>query len=88
MATLAQLEKEIAHIKERNRKVEADKAWETSWARRIAIVALTYAVTSIVFASIGVPKPFENALVPTVAFLLSTLTLEAFKNMWLCRRRD
>ncbi|VVB58393.1 Uncharacterised protein [Candidatus Anstonella stagnisolia] len=87
MATLAQLEKEIALIKERNRKVEANKAWETSWARRIAIVVLTYAVTSIVFASIGVPKPFENALVPTVAFLLSTLTLEAFKGIWIKGRK-
>ena len=29
------LEKEIEKIKERNKKVELDKAWETSWIRRI-----------------------------------------------------
>lgn len=87
MASLAELEKDIRAIKERNKKVEADKAWETSWQRKVAIVALTYVVTAIVFASIGVPKPFENALVPTTAFLLSTLTLEVFKGIWIKGRK-
>jgi len=87
MATLAQLEKEILLIKERNRKVEADKAWETSWARKVSIVLLTYAVTSIVFMSIGVPNPLGNALVPTIAFLLSTLTLDALKGIWIKGRK-
>ena len=30
-----ELEKEILKIKERNKRVELDKAWETSWTRRI-----------------------------------------------------
>ena len=30
-----ELEKEIEQIKERNKRVELDKAWETSWTRRI-----------------------------------------------------
>lgn len=30
-------EKEINNIKKRNRKAELDKAWETSWTRRIGI---------------------------------------------------
>ena len=38
------LEKEIEKIKERNKKVELDKAWETSWIRRIGIMILTYIV--------------------------------------------
>jgi len=29
------IEKEIEIIKERNRRVELDKAWEISWTRRI-----------------------------------------------------
>ena len=29
------LEKEIKDIKLRNKRVEADKAWETSWSRNI-----------------------------------------------------
>lgn len=29
------IEKEINDIKERNKKVELNKAWETSWIRKI-----------------------------------------------------
>ncbi|MBS3069373.1 hypothetical protein J4441_03325 [Candidatus Micrarchaeota archaeon] len=86
MASLAQLENEILLIKQRNRKVEADKAWETSLQRRVAIVALTYAVAVAAFFSMGFAKPFESAIIPALAFLLSTLTLETFKRMWLANR--
>jgi hypothetical protein len=37
---------EIDEIKERNRRVELDKAWETSVTRRVAIMTLTYLVAS------------------------------------------
>ena len=37
-----ELENEIVKIKERNKKVELDKAWETSWTRKICIGILTY----------------------------------------------
>ena len=33
-----ELENEIIKIKERNKRVELDKAWETSWTRRICIM--------------------------------------------------
>ena len=36
------LEKEILEIKERNKKVELDKTWETSKTRKICIIILTY----------------------------------------------
>ena len=39
---LKNLEKEIENIKERNKKVELDKSWETSWTRKICIMILTY----------------------------------------------
>ena len=41
------IEKEIEKIKERNKKVELDKAWETSWTRKICIMILTYIVVII-----------------------------------------
>ena len=41
------LEKEIKKIQERNKRVELDKAWETSWTRRICIMILTYIVVII-----------------------------------------
>ena len=31
------LQNEIIKIKERNKKVESDKKWETSWTRKICI---------------------------------------------------
>lgn len=41
------LEKEIEQIKERNKRVELDKKWETSWTRKICIMILTYIVVII-----------------------------------------
>ena len=38
------LEERVAKIEARNAKVEADKAWETSWVRRFSIALLTYGV--------------------------------------------
>jgi hypothetical protein len=39
------LEQRIRKIEERNQKVEADKAWEMSWARRILLTIFTYLVS-------------------------------------------
>jgi hypothetical protein len=77
------LEREIVAIKERNAKVEADKAWETSVFRKVLIGALTYVVVVLFFVFAGLPKPFINAIVPTVGFLLSTLSISIFKKVWL-----
>ena len=43
----SELEQEIKNIKERNKKVELDKKWETSWTRKICICILTYIVVII-----------------------------------------
>ncbi|HLC52581.1 MAG TPA: hypothetical protein VJI98_05025 [Candidatus Nanoarchaeia archaeon] len=77
------LEKEISLIKERNKKVELDKAWETSLTRRLTIAVLTYLVIVIFFYSASLPKPFINSIVPTVGFVLSTLSLPWFKKLWM-----
>ncbi len=42
MATLKELQKEIKDIKNRNKLVEADKSWETSYTRRILLMLFTY----------------------------------------------
>ncbi|MCL4384085.1 hypothetical protein M1116_01390 [Patescibacteria group bacterium] len=83
MTTLTALSKEIAAIKLRNARVEADKKWETSWARRCLIALLTYAVMVLFMISIGVFQPFLNAIIPTLGFVLSTLTLDKVKRLWL-----
>ena len=77
------IEKEIKDIKERNKKVELDKAWETSWTRRICIVILTYIV--VVIYSYIVNKYnniFLSSLVPVIGFTLSTLSLKLVRKAW------
>lgn len=83
MSTLQTLELEVEKIKERNRRVETQKAWETSWTRRFMIVILTYLVISIFFYFLGTPDPLGNAVVPSIAFILSTLTGPFVKKWWL-----
>lgn len=76
-------EKEIEKIKERNKKVEQDKAWEVSFIRKIIIAVLTYIVIVIFFFVAKLPNPFLNSIVPATAFILSTLSLSIFKRIWI-----
>jgi len=87
MDEIQQLKNEIEEIKKRNAKVELDKAWETSLARKIIIAVLTYVAIVIFFFFAGLPKPFVNAIVPTVGFILSTFSILFFKNIWEKGRR-
>jgi sterol desaturase/sphingolipid hydroxylase (fatty acid hydroxylase superfamily) len=80
-----ELERRLRAIEERNRRVEADKAWETSRTRKAIISLFTYAAIALYLYAIEVPMPFLNAIVPTVGFLLSTLTLPFFKKLWIER---
>lgn len=77
------LEKEINEIKERNKRVELDKAWETSWTRRICICILTYIVVIIYSYVIrNFDNIFLSSLVPVIGFTLSTLSLKIVRNIW------
>jgi hypothetical protein len=83
MDKLQRLEKEIDEIKSRNIRVETDKAWEISWSRRILLTIFTYLAVGFYLDAIRIPNPWSNALVPALAFMLSTLTLPIFKLFWL-----
>lgn len=83
MTVIKELKKEINKIKERNKKVEADKAWETSWSRKILVFIFTYIVIVLFFYFAALPNPFINSIVPALAFVLSTLTFPLFKKLWL-----
>ncbi len=76
------IQREILSIKERNKRVEIDKAWEISITRKIIIAVLTYFVIVVFFSFAGLPNPWVNSIVPSLAFLLSTLTLPLFKRLW------
>ncbi|MFH1237722.1 MAG: hypothetical protein V1648_04965 [Candidatus Aenigmatarchaeota archaeon] len=85
MANIKELENEIKKINERNARVEADKAWETSFFRRGLLTLFTYLAIGFYLQTITIPYPWLNAIVPALAFMLSTLTLPFFKRLWLKR---
>lgn len=76
------IEQEIVDIRERNVRVEMEKAWERSFFRKGVIAVLTYAVVVLFFFVAQLPHPLINALVPTFGFLLSTLSLPFFQKIW------
>lgn len=78
-----EIEEELRTIRERNSRVEADKAWETSFFRKALIAAITYVVASAVMYAIGVPNFYLSALIPTLGFLLSTLSIPVIKRWWI-----
>ena len=86
-AKVAELESEIKQIKSRNRKVEGDKAWETSWLRRILIIAFTYLFAVLWLSLADTTNPFLGAIVPCAGFLLSTLTIYSVKSLFIKHRK-
>lgn len=82
------LENEIAKIKERNKKVELDKSWETSLTRRICICILTYIVVVIYSHLINeISNIWLSSLVPVIGFTLSTVSLKLIRNIWQKNRK-
>ncbi|MBI4415071.1 MAG: hypothetical protein HY566_02425 [Candidatus Kerfeldbacteria bacterium] len=81
------LESRVLEIESRNRKVESDKAWETSWTRRLLLTAFTYLAVAVYLRAIAVPRPWQNAIGPAVAFMISTLTMPWFKGLWIKYRQ-
>ncbi len=80
-------ESEIKSIKERNARVELDKAWETSFIRRAIIAVGTYVLAAVFLLIIKVENPFLAALIPVFGFLLSTLTLPFIRDWWARKAR-
>ena len=77
------LENEIAKIKESNKRVELDKAWETSWTRKICICILTYIVVVIYSYLINKNNNiWLSSLVPVIGFTLSTVSLNLVRTVW------
>ncbi len=83
MSTVDELEMRIAKIEERNQIVEINKSWESSFTRRTIIALFTYLAISMYLYFIVHINPWVNAIVPSIGFLLSTLTLPFIKEMWI-----
>lgn len=82
MTDIEIIKNELEAIKQRNKRVEANKAWETSLTRKILIILLTYTLMGITFTSIENSDPWVNAIIPTLGFFLSTLSFPFIKNLW------
>lgn len=81
-----ELEDRVSKLEDRNRRVEADKAWETSWIRRLSIAALTYLTVVAYLYFVVHINPWINALVPVIGYILSTLTISELKKLFTSRR--
>lgn len=77
------IEEKIKKIEERNKRVELDKAWETSWTRKICIMILTYIIVIIYSYLIrNNNNILLSSLVPVIGFTLSTLSLNLIRKIW------
>jgi hypothetical protein len=83
MVGVSSVEKRVRKIEARNERVKSDKAWETSISRRVLLCVFTYLAVGLYLSAIGISRPWLNAIVPSVGFLLSTLTLPFFKRLWM-----
>ncbi len=77
------IEQEIEKITQRNKRVEEDKAWETSFFRRGFIAVITYLAAWSWLMLIHEPLSFLKALVPVFGFLISTFSLPILKSRWI-----
>jgi hypothetical protein len=80
---IKKIEDEIILLKDRNLRVEADKAWEISLFRVVSITAVTYIIAGTALYAIGNEYPLRNALIPTLGYFLSTQSLPFLKRRWI-----
>lgn len=78
-----EIHEEIEKILERNKRVEADKAWEKSRFRLIILLLFTYVVAFFFMYIVGLEDAWLAAFVPTIGYGLSTLTLPPLKKWWI-----
>jgi hypothetical protein len=77
------LEKEIEVLKERNARVEVDKAWETSYFRVLLISGIIYVIAVKVLYLVGSPNYYLNAIMPAVGYFISVQSLPFIKQWWI-----
>lgn len=77
------IESRLEAIEARNNRVELDKAWETSWTRRILLTLFTYLALGMYMWAIEISRPWLNSIVPAVGFMISTFTMPWVKHKWI-----
>ncbi len=76
-------EERLFEIEERNQRVEYDKAWEVSWTRRVILSVITYLIVAAFLSRVHPEDMWLDALIPSVGYLLSTLSLPPLKKYWI-----
>ena len=84
---MEELENRIKKIEERNKKVENDKAWETSSLRKILIIVMTYIFAVLYLKIADTTNPYFGAIVPCAGFYLSTQSINIIKKWWIKKRK-
>lgn len=83
MTTIDEIEHRLSKIESRNQNVTLDKKREWSVERKIAIIIITYLIIGLYLWFIWLDKRYIHAIVPTLGFILSTLSLAFIKNIWI-----
>lgn len=85
MSAKKTLEGRVAALEARNKRVEADKAWETSWTRTFLLMAISFMVVWCYLRYIAHDTPWKDAILAALGISVSTLTIQIAKNKWLQR---
>ena len=80
---IKELEEKIEKIEQRNKRVEGDKAWETSTIRKVLIIVSTYIFAVLYLKIADTTNPYFGAVVPCAGFYLSTQTINIIKKVWI-----
>jgi hypothetical protein len=77
------IENTIKELRNRNSRVEIDKAWETSYTRRISISIITYVVAVLWLYLINESGIWLKSVVPVAGYILSTISIPQIRKIWL-----
>jgi len=79
---LAKYKERLQSIEYRNYYKKVGKDFEGGYARVIIIMIITYIVLGFYMLFVGIGRPFINAIVPTVGFQLSTVSLKCLQHRY------
>lgn len=77
------MEETISTLLDRNKRVEAEKAWELSFTRRAFLAGLTYVTAVLLLWLIGEARFLLLSFIPAISYVFSTLTLPWIRRMWI-----
>ncbi|MES2135029.1 MAG: hypothetical protein V4449_02215 [Patescibacteria group bacterium] len=80
---IEKIEKELSEIRERNVRVEAEKAWERSSLRVVAIAVIIYSVSCFMLFVLKADRIFLAGLLPAIGYFLSMQSLSFIKKAWM-----